>query len=45
MRKKISAAVIGLGVLGVSLLATGSASSHGYSDAPPAVRRSAPMAQ
>lgn len=35
MRKKISAAVIGLGVLGVSLLSTDSASSHGYSDAPP----------
>ncbi|MGP3950208.1 lytic polysaccharide monooxygenase auxiliary activity family 9 protein [Streptomyces sp. 7N604] len=34
MRKKISAAVIGLGVLGVSVLATGSASSHGYTDSP-----------
>ncbi|MFH9421080.1 lytic polysaccharide monooxygenase [Streptomyces sp. NPDC017529] len=35
MRKKLSAAVVGLGIAGVSLFATGSASSHGYSDAPP----------
>jgi predicted carbohydrate-binding protein with CBM5 and CBM33 domain len=34
MRKKISAAVIGLGVLGVSVLATSGASSHGYTDSP-----------
>ncbi|MEU7181124.1 lytic polysaccharide monooxygenase auxiliary activity family 9 protein [Streptomyces celluloflavus] len=34
MRKRISAAVVGLGIVGVSLLSTSSASSHGYSDAP-----------
>ncbi|WP_328538600.1 lytic polysaccharide monooxygenase auxiliary activity family 9 protein [Streptomyces sp. NBC_00344] len=34
MRKKLSAAVVGLAVAGVSLLATGSASSHGYTDQP-----------
>ncbi|WP_240135591.1 lytic polysaccharide monooxygenase auxiliary activity family 9 protein [Streptomyces sp. MUM 178J] len=34
MRKKIGAAVVGLAVTGVSLLATGSASSHGYTDSP-----------
>ncbi|MFJ9029330.1 lytic polysaccharide monooxygenase [Streptomyces sp. NPDC102274] len=34
MRKKIGAAVVGLAVAGVSLLATGSASSHGYTDSP-----------
>ncbi|MFF1416862.1 lytic polysaccharide monooxygenase [Streptomyces sp. NPDC058280] len=34
MRKKIGAAVVGLAVAGVSLLATGSASSHGYTDNP-----------
>ncbi|MEU2430430.1 MULTISPECIES: lytic polysaccharide monooxygenase [unclassified Streptomyces] len=34
MRKRISAAVVGLAVAGTSLLATGSASSHGYTDAP-----------
>ncbi|MBD0739282.1 lytic polysaccharide monooxygenase [Streptomyces sp. CBMA29] len=35
MRKKISAAVIGLGVAGSFVLATGSASSHGYISTPP----------
>ncbi|MET9292901.1 lytic polysaccharide monooxygenase auxiliary activity family 9 protein [Streptomyces sp. NPDC003077] len=35
MRKKLSAAIVGLGIAGASVLATGSASSHGYSDAPP----------
>ncbi|MEU5426791.1 lytic polysaccharide monooxygenase [Streptomyces olivoreticuli] len=34
MRKKISAAIIGLGIAGVSLLGTGSAGSHGYTDSP-----------
>ncbi|UNO41861.1 lytic polysaccharide monooxygenase [Streptomyces sp. MST-110588] len=34
MRKKISAAVVGLGVIGVSVLATSSASGHGYTDSP-----------
>ncbi|WP_093800710.1 lytic polysaccharide monooxygenase [Streptomyces sp. Wb2n-11] len=34
MRNKIGAAVVGLAVAGVSFLATGSASSHGYTDAP-----------
>ncbi|MEU7044873.1 lytic polysaccharide monooxygenase auxiliary activity family 9 protein [Streptomyces varsoviensis] len=34
MRKKIGAAVIGLSIAGVSLFATGSASSHGYVDSP-----------
>ncbi|WP_127361037.1 lytic polysaccharide monooxygenase auxiliary activity family 9 protein [Actinacidiphila soli] len=34
MRKKISAAVIGLGVALVSVLATGSAQSHGYTNTP-----------
>ncbi|MCX4550928.1 lytic polysaccharide monooxygenase [Streptomyces sp. NBC_01387] len=34
MRKKLGAAVVGLAVAGVSLLATGSASSHGYTDQP-----------
>ncbi|MFV0129749.1 lytic polysaccharide monooxygenase [Streptomyces sp. HMX112] len=34
MRKKISTALVALGVAGVSLLATGSASSHGYTDLP-----------
>ncbi|MFJ1746073.1 lytic polysaccharide monooxygenase [Streptomyces sp. NPDC088116] len=34
MRKKISAAVVGLAIAGVSLLGTGSASSHGYTDSP-----------
>lgn len=34
MRRKISAAIIGLGVACVSVLATGSASSHGYTDSP-----------
>ncbi|MEV4869664.1 lytic polysaccharide monooxygenase auxiliary activity family 9 protein [Streptomyces syringium] len=34
MRKKISAVVIGLSVACVSLLATGSANSHGYTDSP-----------
>ncbi|GAA1906569.1 hypothetical protein GCM10009753_41530 [Streptantibioticus ferralitis] len=29
MRRKPSAVIVGLGVLGASLLATGSASSHG----------------
>ncbi|MFD5899572.1 MULTISPECIES: lytic polysaccharide monooxygenase [unclassified Streptomyces] len=33
-KKRISAAVLGLAVAGVSLLATGSASSHGYTDSP-----------
>ncbi|QGV80481.1 lytic polysaccharide monooxygenase auxiliary activity family 9 protein [Streptomyces ficellus] len=34
MRHKIGTAVVALGVAGVSLLATGSASSHGYTDSP-----------
>lgn len=34
MRKKISAAVVGLGIVGASVLATGAASSHGYTDSP-----------
>ncbi|MFF3750079.1 lytic polysaccharide monooxygenase [Streptomyces sp. NPDC002018] len=34
MRKKIGAAVVGLAVAGASLLATSSASSHGYTDSP-----------
>ncbi|MFE2939016.1 lytic polysaccharide monooxygenase [Streptomyces sp. NPDC059255] len=34
MRKKMGAAVVGLAVTAVSLLATGSASSHGYTDSP-----------
>ncbi|MEU7136803.1 lytic polysaccharide monooxygenase auxiliary activity family 9 protein [Streptomyces sp. NPDC046261] len=34
MRKKISAAFIGLGVACVSLFSTGSAGSHGYTDSP-----------
>ncbi|MGW0545926.1 lytic polysaccharide monooxygenase auxiliary activity family 9 protein [Streptomyces altiplanensis] len=34
MRNKIGAAVVGLAVAGVSFLATGSASSHGYTDSP-----------
>ncbi|MEV7424128.1 MULTISPECIES: lytic polysaccharide monooxygenase auxiliary activity family 9 protein [unclassified Streptomyces] len=34
MRKKIGAAVVGLAIAGVSLFATGSASSHGYTDSP-----------
>lgn len=34
MRIKIGAAVVGLAVAGVSFLATGSASSHGYTDSP-----------
>lgn len=34
MRKRIGAAVVGLAVAGISLLATGSASSHGYTDQP-----------
>ncbi|TQK44791.1 chitin-binding protein [Streptomyces sp. SLBN-118] len=34
MRKKISAAVVGLAVVGTTVLATGSASSHGYTDSP-----------
>ncbi|WP_405501841.1 lytic polysaccharide monooxygenase [Streptomyces niveus] len=33
-KKRISAAVLGLAVAGVSLLATGSANSHGYTDSP-----------
>ncbi|GGJ88301.1 chitin-binding protein [Streptomyces camponoticapitis] len=33
-KKRISAAVLGLAVAGVSLLATGSATSHGYTDSP-----------
>jgi chitin-binding protein len=32
--RRIGAAVVALGVAGVSLLATGSASSHGYTDSP-----------
>jgi chitin-binding protein len=35
MRKKIGAAVIGLGIAGSLVLATGSASSHGYISTPP----------
>ncbi|MFC5720408.1 lytic polysaccharide monooxygenase [Streptomyces gamaensis] len=34
MRKKISAVIIGVCTVGVSVLATGSASSHGYTDSP-----------
>ncbi|MFD4693611.1 lytic polysaccharide monooxygenase [Streptomyces sp. NPDC058463] len=34
MRKRASAAVIGLAIAGVSMFATGSASSHGYTDSP-----------
>lgn len=34
MRKKTGAAVVGLAIAGVSLLGTGSASSHGYTDSP-----------
>ncbi|MFJ7997338.1 lytic polysaccharide monooxygenase [Streptomyces sp. NPDC096310] len=34
MRKKMGAAVVGLAVTAVTLLATGSASSHGYTDSP-----------
>ncbi|MFF3122423.1 lytic polysaccharide monooxygenase [Streptomyces sp. NPDC057908] len=34
MRKRASAAVVGLAVAGVSMFATGSASSHGYTDNP-----------
>ncbi|MET8677712.1 lytic polysaccharide monooxygenase auxiliary activity family 9 protein [Streptomyces sp. NPDC004647] len=34
MHKKISAAVIGLGIVGASVLATGSATSHGYTNLP-----------
>lgn len=34
MRKKIGAAVVGLAIAGVSLVGTGSASSHGYTDNP-----------
>ncbi|MGW6461752.1 lytic polysaccharide monooxygenase auxiliary activity family 9 protein [Streptomyces sp. NPDC055078] len=34
MRKKISAAAVGLLVTGATVLATGSASSHGYTDSP-----------
>ncbi|MFT2020052.1 lytic polysaccharide monooxygenase [Streptomyces sp. 796.1] len=36
MRKKISAAILGLGIAGASVLVTGgTASSHGYTDSPP----------
>ncbi|MFI9200120.1 lytic polysaccharide monooxygenase [Streptomyces sp. NPDC053048] len=34
MRRKISAAIIGLGVACVSVFSTGSASGHGYTDSP-----------
>ncbi|MEU9259411.1 lytic polysaccharide monooxygenase [[Kitasatospora] papulosa] len=34
MRKRASAAVIGLAIAGVSVFATSSASSHGYTDSP-----------
>ncbi|PRH78889.1 chitin-binding protein [Streptomyces solincola] len=34
MRHKIGTALVALGVAGVSLMATGSASSHGYTDSP-----------
>ncbi|WP_299527773.1 lytic polysaccharide monooxygenase [uncultured Streptomyces sp.] len=34
MRKRASAAVVGLAIAGVSVLATGGASSHGYTDSP-----------
>ncbi|MEU1086126.1 lytic polysaccharide monooxygenase [Streptomyces sp. NPDC005576] len=34
MRKRTSAAVVGLAILGASALATSSASSHGYTDSP-----------
>ena len=34
MRKRTSAAVLGLAIAGVSMFATGSASSHGYTDSP-----------
>ena len=35
MRKKLAAAAVGLGSLGALVLATGSASSHGYISTPP----------
>ncbi|EST18961.1 lytic polysaccharide monooxygenase auxiliary activity family 9 protein [Streptomyces roseochromogenus] len=35
MRGKLGAVIVGLGVLGASALATGSASSHGYISQPP----------
>lgn len=35
MRKKTTAAVIGLGIAGFSILATGTAAGHGYSHQPP----------
>ncbi|MEF3113226.1 lytic polysaccharide monooxygenase [Streptomyces chrestomyceticus] len=34
MRKRISAAVVGLGIIGATVLSTGGAGSHGYTDAP-----------
>ncbi|MCK8676599.1 MULTISPECIES: lytic polysaccharide monooxygenase auxiliary activity family 9 protein [Streptomyces] len=34
MRQKIGTALVALGVAGASLMATGSASSHGYTDSP-----------
>ncbi|OKI04512.1 chitin-binding protein [Streptomyces sp. CB02923] len=34
MRKRISAAVIGLGIIAASVLSTSGASSHGYTDSP-----------
>ncbi|ARZ69976.1 lytic polysaccharide monooxygenase [Streptomyces sp. HU2014] len=34
MRKKISAAVIGIGIVAASALSTGGASGHGYTDSP-----------
>ncbi|MFJ4922126.1 lytic polysaccharide monooxygenase [Streptomyces sp. NPDC088725] len=34
MRKKIAAAVVGLAIAGVTVLGSGSASSHGYTDSP-----------
>ncbi|MEU2787748.1 lytic polysaccharide monooxygenase [Streptomyces sp. NPDC007100] len=34
MRKRISAAVIGLGIVGATVLSTSSAGSHGYTDTP-----------
>ncbi|POX40741.1 chitin-binding protein [Streptomyces sp. Ru73] len=35
MRKKVSVTVVALGIAGASLLATGSAASHGYGTQPP----------
>ncbi len=45
MRKRISAAVVGLGIIGATVLSTGGAGSHGYTDAPSADRNCAPTAR